>query len=127
MDILLVGLYNSVTDTVQRMLPETKKWTLKRLSFAELNEDALKEDLNLIIACLAGVSESPKMLIAKIQEASPNTPLLVLHYYGDEFLIHSLIKAGADGYLQLGSGEEHLLEAVTTVGNGNKYIGLENT
>lgn len=127
MNILLIGPYNSVTDTVQDMLSETKKWIVKRLSFMELKKDAFKEDLSLIIACLGGVEQSPKMLIPKILEIHAGIPLLVLHYYEDKLLIQSLLETGATGYLQLGSGEDHLFEAVKTVGNGEKYIGPEYT
>lgn len=132
MQILLFGKDNSVTDTIESMLVSVDEWTITRaLSFFNIENDLPYQDHNaayeVIVANLFGFPTSPKKLVREISSKFSEIPLLVLYSYNHDFLIAPLLEMGATGYLQIGSGEENLVEAVKKVSNNHKYIGVVNT
>lgn len=79
------------------------------------------------IANLTGFSIAPRKLISAILSELPSVPLLVLYSYRKEFLIKPLLEAGATGYLQAGTSEETLFEAIKHTAAGKQYIGIDGS
>ncbi len=61
-------------------------------------------------------------LIRRQQEASPDTPILVISVFGDEERVIAAIEAGARGYLLKDDSEEDLAESVRRVAAGESPI-----
>ncbi|MDZ7715180.1 MAG: hypothetical protein U5J95_03105 [Balneolaceae bacterium] len=127
MKIILFGLNNFITDTVESMLISMDEWQVIRTSLVEEDYSPTTHDLDLLVASLAGVSKSPILHIKNLVNQYTSLPLLALHYYGDEFSVELLLQAGATGYLQLGSSERTLHEAVLTVAKNETFVATENT
>lgn len=133
MNILLFGRDDSITHTIHDMLNSVAGWmaTLicKTESRSEIDLDNLDEetDYDILVANLNGFLKSPKPIIKQISEKFPAIPLLILYSYSQEVLIKPLIEAGANGYLQVGSSEVKLFEAVQKVADGQELILTENT
>lgn len=133
MHILLVGQVDSVTQTVFQMLEEVDEWFVKVIT-SHKNDDGHAGPsspkypaYDVIVANCLGFSDSPNKLIRQITAQFPNTPLLALHSYSQKLLIQPLFEAGATGYLQVGIGEDKLLQAINKVITGKQCILTENT
>lgn len=131
MNILLFGQNNSITHTIHEMLDSAAGWMATLIYESELNPRVEINDqeagYDILVANLSGLSESPKSIVQQLLAIFPSTPLLVLYSYSQEILIKPLISAGANGYLQVGSSEVKLLDAVKKVAEGEKVILTETT
>ena len=133
MKILLLGRDNSITHTVEDMLNSAEGWVSKTIN--ELTKDGQIQVQNvqnravfdIIVANLSGFPESPKTIIEQIAGQFPAIPILVLYSYGQESLIRPLLERGATGYLQVGSSETKLFEAVQKVSDRQEHIFTETT
>jgi len=101
----------------------------KAESRSEIDIDSLNEetDYDILVANLNGFPESPTSIVKQISETFPKIPLLVLYSYSQKILVKPLILAGASGYLQVGSSEVKLFEAVKKVSDGQELILTETT
>lgn len=133
MNILLFGRDDSITHTIHDMINSAPGWMATLIYNLESKPDIEVEDhddetsYNILVANLMGFTKSPKSIIQQIAETFPTIPLLVLHSYSQEILIKPLISAGANGYLQAGSSEVKLFEAVKKVADGQELILTETT
>jgi len=92
---------------------------------ADNGEDAvrmaseLKPNLVIMDVGLPGISglEATK----QIKSEHPTIPVLILTVHDEDEYIIQLLKAGADGYLQKGTGEEDFVEAVRAVAHGGFF------
>lgn len=57
-----------------------------------------------------------------IKKEFPDTGVIALTMYGDDYLIEDMLEAGADGYLLKNTTLEELLMAVKTVKDGHPYF-----
>lgn len=64
-------------------------------------------------------------MIADIRNVQPNVKILIFSAHDEEFYALRYIHAGADGYLNKLSGEEKIIEAVSSVINFGKYLTNE--
>ncbi|MCG8577736.1 MAG: response regulator transcription factor [Flavobacteriales bacterium] len=62
---------------------------------------------------------------AKIIKEKPNSRIIAISMYNEDYEIRSMVKAGAKGYLLKNTGSEILKEAITTVLDGSKYYSNE--
>ncbi len=60
--------------------------------------------------------------IRELREMRPDLPILALTMHSTPERVLGSLEAGASGYLVKSSGEEDLLSAIETVGNGGTYI-----
>ena len=60
-----------------------------------------------------------------IKEKYPWTKIIVLTMFNDNHTIKRMLKSGVMGYITKNSSNEELLEAITVVGEGKKYICSE--
>lgn len=129
MNLLLVGRDTSVTNTIRDMLSSEEAWSVTKINSVNKSAvDSPEEGLyDIIVANLTDFPPPPTLVITKITSYFPSSELLVLYSYDQESLVEPLLQAGADGYLQNGSSDDKLIEAVQTLMNGEQYIGVEST
>src|SRR5689334_552361 len=58
----------------------------------------------------------------RIKESFTTTEVLALSTFGDDHFVIEMLEAGARGYLLKNSDREDLIEAITTVYNGDVYF-----
>ena len=78
-------------------------------------------DIALIDISMPGMSGID--LLKQLREEKPKLPVLVISIYPEDQYAVRLIKAGAAGYLTKGSAPAIVLEAVTQIASGKRYIG----
>ncbi len=61
----------------------------------------------------------------RILKAAPETKILVLSMYGHKEFVLELLDAGASGYLLKNTGKAELLEALSAIMNGKRYLAKE--
>ena len=61
-------------------------------------------------------------LLKQLQKEKPNLPVLILSIYAEDQYAVRLIKAGASGYLTKGCAPTIVVDAVSQVASGKKYI-----
>jgi len=70
--------------------------------------------------------ESGLIATSKISESFPDTKILILTMFDDEYLFH-VLKSGAKGYILKNSPDEQLILAVRTVYQGETYVDMKLT
>ena len=70
--------------------------------------------------------ESGLIATSKIMESFPETKILILTMYDDEYLFH-VLRNGAKGYILKNAPDEQLISAVRTVYRGDTYIDPKMT
>lgn len=61
----------------------------------------------------------------RVREKYPDVKVLALTMFDDTLHISEMIKAGASGYLLKNAGKEELINAITRVARGEKYVSNE--
>jgi len=84
----------------------------------ELRPDVVLMDINM--PGMDGVEATKRVL-----KASPDTRVLVLSSYGHKEFVLELMDVGASGYLLKTTHKAELLEAITAVAEGKRYIAKE--
>ena len=79
-----------------------------------------KCDLAILDISMPGMSGID--LLKQLQKEKPKLPVLILSIYAEDQYAVRLIKAGAAGYLTKGSAPAIIVEAVSCVVSGKKYI-----
>lgn len=129
MNLLLVGRDTSVTNTIRDMLSSVEAWSVTKINSIDKGTAKTSKEgfYDIIVANLTDFPPPPTLIITKITSYFPSSELLVLYSYNQHSLVDPLLQAGADGYLQNGSSDDKLIEAVETLLNGEQYIGVEST
>lgn len=130
MQILLLGVSSTITDTLHSMLQSVNHWIVK--TEAELNslsnpESPQNSDYDLLIVNLEDFDTSSIPLINQINSQFPKTPLLVVHSYSEDNYIQPMLNAGATGYARVGISEHELLEIIKKVADGQQLIITDST
>ena len=81
-----------------------------------------KRKINICILDLSMPGRSGLDLLKDVKAVAPKIPILVLSMYPEDQYALRVIKAGAMGYLSKDSAPEELVNAVTKILNGGKYI-----
>lgn len=103
-----------------------KKQGMKVIAECENGIDALNWlrendcDIALIDISMPGMNGID--LLKQLREEKPKLPVLVISIYPEDQYAVRLIKAGAAGYLTKGCAPAIVLEAVTQIASGKKYI-----
>lgn len=82
----------------------------------------IKKKYDLLILDLSMPGRSGLDLLKDVKVLSPKLPILVLSMYPEDQYALRVIKAGAMGYLTKDSAPEELVNAVTKILNGGKFI-----
>lgn len=89
---------------------------------AELIEQALKIESDLILTDIAMPEVNGISAAKKINESIPDLPILILSMYNSEEFIMDAIRIGAKGYLPKDVSPDELFIAIREVHNGNEYF-----
>lgn len=81
----------------------------------ELSPDLLLLDLSM-------PESSPLETIASVQQASPDTRILVLTAFADDASIRSVMNVGVDGYLLKDEAPEALVRAIMSIAQGDTWF-----
>jgi DNA-binding NarL/FixJ family response regulator len=58
----------------------------------------------------------------RVRKRLPRTRVLVLSMYDDADFVHQILEAGASGYVLKGSASQELLEALSVIRRGQRYL-----
>ncbi len=96
--------------------------TVQAASYHELLEGLGKEHVDLLLLDLNLGDLNGLATIEEIRTRYPNLPILVLSAYPEEVYALRAFKSGALGYLNKSVVSSELIDAITTVLRGEKYI-----
>lgn len=80
---------------------------------------------NVILMDISLPNESGIDLCKGILKEYPKIKILGLSTYNQQSIIQDMLRSGASGYLLKNASKEELIEAITAVMNGEKYLCLE--
>lgn len=121
--ILIADDHTIVRKGLKQILSEG----MKNVEFGESADAAqtlllIRSPFDLLILDLSMPGRSGLDLLKDIKVQSPKLPILVLSMYPEDQYALRVIKAGAMGYLTKDSAPEELVNAVTKILAGGKYI-----
>lgn len=88
----------------------------------ELTDKALKSNWDLIITDIAMPGGNGIEALKKIKEKASSLAVLVVSNYSEEQYAPHALTAGADGYVNKNAVPDELVNAVTQILSGKKYI-----
>ncbi len=96
--------------------------TLQAASYHELLESLRKQHVDLLLLDLNLGDSNGLSTVEQIKTQYPSLPILVLSAYPEEVYALRAFKSGALGYLNKSVVSAELIDAITTVMRGEKYI-----
>jgi DNA-binding NarL/FixJ family response regulator len=94
-------------------------------NFPEMVEVINEAIFDLIILDINIPGGKQTEMIADIRSVQPNVKILIFSAHDEEFYALRYIHAGADGYLNKLSGEDKIIEAVSSIIKFGKYLTNE--
>jgi DNA-binding NarL/FixJ family response regulator len=88
----------------------------------EAVEKALREQYDLVVMDIAMPHTNGLDALKELRSAKPHMPILMLSMYPEEQYAVRAFKAGASGYLTKQNAPEELLQAISRVLSGRKYV-----
>ena len=123
-NILIVDDHAIVRRGIKEIVDEIPQVAL--ISEAENGREALKRmalsSYNLVLLDIAMPGESGLEILRQIKKVSPQTSVIILSMYSDEHYVFRALKAGADGYVTKDNTPDDLVDAITKVMQGERYI-----
>ena len=117
--IIRVGL-------IQILKDEYPNIEIKEVSNGEmLIREITLNKYDLVISDLDMPGRSGLEALEQIKLIKPDLPVLILSIYPEEIYAVRVLKAGASGYLNKNSAPNELIDAVTRISLGKKYITQE--
>jgi len=117
--IIRVGL-------IQILKDEYPSVEIKEVSNGEtLIKEITLNKYDLVISDLDMPGRSGLEALEQIKLIRPDLPVLILSIYPEEIYAVRVLKAGASGYLNKNSAPNELIEAITRISLGKKYITQE--
>jgi two-component system invasion response regulator UvrY len=122
--ILVVDDHAVVRDGIKRMFDERPG----TVAFGEAStpHEALKlaceQDWDIVVLDLALGERSGLEVLQELQKRRPKLPVLILSMYAEEQYARRAFKAGASGYITKDCTRTELVEAITAVLHGRKYV-----
>jgi len=94
-------------------------------NFIETLQLVRKHTYDLIVLDINIPGGKSTGMISEIRNFLPNVKILIFSAYEEESYALRYIYAGADGYLNKLSGEDKIVEAVTSIRNNGKFLTAE--
>jgi len=122
--ILIADDHTIVRKGLKQILSEG----MKNVEFSESSNASetlsrvTSKKINILILDLSMPGRSGLDLLKDVKAQAPKLPILVLSMYPEDQYALRVIKAGAMGYMTKDSAPELLVNAVTKILNGGKYI-----
>jgi DNA-binding NarL/FixJ family response regulator len=83
---------------------------------------AREQDWDIVVLDLALGERSGLEVLQELQKRRPKLPVLILSMYAEEQYARRAFKAGASGYITKDCTRTELVEAITAVLHGRKYV-----
>lgn len=84
-----------------------------------------KHQPNVILMDISLPDESGIDLCKRVKKQYPKIKVLGLSTYNQQSIIQDMMKSGASGYLLKNASKEELMDAITSVMNGEEYLCME--
>ncbi len=94
-----------------------------------VNEEGLltkalsENDFHLLLMDLNVASDNPLDIVKSVKKAFPDLKIIVLSSYSDTRLIKNAFLVGADAFISKRENFEDLIQGITKVMNGERYLG----
>jgi two-component system, NarL family, invasion response regulator UvrY len=88
----------------------------------EAQELARTVEMDVLIMDLALPGQTGLEILGSLMARAPDTGILVLSSYPEEHFAVSLIRKGAQGYLNKGAEPSQILDAIRTIALGRRYV-----
>ena len=92
------------------------------LSINELLKTEPGYQTDVCIVDLMSSDNTARSTLAAIREVMPETGIIAMHIYSTAELVKPLIDQGADGYLAYDPSRNELIDSVSVVAAGEKYL-----
>lgn len=96
--------------------------TIVEAGSGEAALDALSAGFDIIVLDLSMPGRNGVDLLAELRHRVPKVPVLILSLHGEEQYAVRALRAGAAGYLMKAAAPEQLIEAVSKVLDGERYL-----
>jgi two-component system, NarL family, invasion response regulator UvrY len=83
---------------------------------------ALSEQIDVVVLDLSMPGRSGVDLLVEIKHRHPRVPVLIMSLHGEEQFAVRTLRAGASGYLTKAAAPQQLVNAVTKVAEGGRYV-----
>lgn len=125
--ILLVDDHEIVHDGIRMLLRNQPQFDIVHAVFN--GEEALaylaKHEIDLVVSDISMPKMDGITLTAQVKKIYPSIQVLVLTVHKDKATVHQLLEAEADGYLLKNTGTKELVEALTSLANGETFYAQE--
>lgn len=91
----------------------------------ELVKEVMKQDWDLVISDLDMPGRSGLEALEQIRLIKPKLPVIILSVFTEDLYAVRVLKAGASGYLNKNAAPYELIEAISRIRLGKKYITPE--
>jgi DNA-binding NarL/FixJ family response regulator len=128
-NILLADDHNIVRDGIKTLLEDEIGFTIvaEAKTGAEAIEACQDHEIDLIIMDINMPELDGIEATRKIKENFPDIKVLGLTMMDEDQHIRNMIEAGASGYILKSSGKDELVDAITSILNGQHYFSEETT
>lgn len=124
MKILVADDHTVVRKGFQQIVATRPGWRLaaEAASAEELFSHLRRERFDVLVLDVSFGRRSGIDVLTEVRREFPTLPVLMLSMHPEEQYGVRCLRAGASGYLQKDSGLEEILEAISRVAGGGKYI-----
>ena len=123
-NILIADDHPVVREGIKQIIAKSIdiKVTAEASNGQEVIEKVTMNNFDLIILDIAMPGRDGFEVIKEIKRVKPNTPILVLSIYPEDQIGIRVLENGASGYLNKESAPSELINAITKIYDGRKYI-----
>jgi DNA-binding NarL/FixJ family response regulator len=119
--VVLVDHRDMVSEGLRAVIEQQPSMEVLAGPAEPANALTLQGDPDVVVADI-GLDSDGATLIARLREAFPDAPVLVLTLLDDPEIVRAALAAGAAGYLLKSAQPSELFEALETVASGGHYL-----
>ena len=126
MKIIIADDHELVRRGLEQIIGNERDWTVTAVGSADELVRALRGDsFDVIVLDISLADRSGIELLPSLRAEFPRTPVLILSVYDEAQYAIRCLRAGAWGYVQKDRSAEQIIEAISRVGAGRRYISDE--
>lgn len=125
--LLIADDHQMITDGLSHILKSEKM--IGQIHIAKNGREAvaiaLKEEIDIIIMDINMPELSGAEATKIIKKERPAIRIIVVSMLGEPVVVNSLLKSGADAFINKDAGKDELIKAIDRVMHGEKYVSPE--